>query len=75
MGAMKNAYRIFFGQPEGKSPRGRPRSRWEDNIRMHLRERGWEDLDWIRLAQYRDQWWAFVNTYQILKFHQRKIIS
>jgi hypothetical protein len=43
---------------EGKRSLGRPRRRWEDNIRMDLRETGWEDVDWIHLAQDRDQWEA-----------------
>jgi hypothetical protein len=49
MGEMKNAYRIFVGKPEGKRPLGIPVRRWEDNIRMDVREIGWEDVDWIRL--------------------------
>jgi hypothetical protein len=43
-------------------PFGRPRSRWEDNTEMDLREIGWEGVNWIHLAQDRDQWWALVNT-------------
>jgi len=54
MGKMRNAYKIFIGKPGGKRPFGRPRSRWEDNITMDLRERGWEGVDWILLAQDRD---------------------
>jgi hypothetical protein len=50
------------GTPEGKRPLGRPRRRWEDNIRIHLREIGWGGMDWIDLAQDRDQWRALVNT-------------
>jgi hypothetical protein len=61
MGKKRNAYRIFAGKPEGKRPSGRPRRRWEDNIRMDLREIGW-GMDWIDLAQDRDQWRALVNT-------------
>jgi hypothetical protein len=49
------------GKPEGKGPLGRPRRRWEDNIRMDLREIGWGGMDWIDLAQDRDQWSALVN--------------
>jgi hypothetical protein len=44
-----------LGQPEGKRPLGRPRRRWEDNIKMDLREIEWGDMDWIALAQDRDQ--------------------
>jgi hypothetical protein len=50
------------GKPEGKRPLGRPRHRWEDNIRMDLRGIGWGGMDWIDLAQDRDQWRALVNT-------------
>jgi len=55
-------------KPEGKRPLGRPRRRWEDNIKMDLREIGWEDVDWIHLAQDRDQWRALVNTKMNLRF-------
>jgi hypothetical protein len=61
MGAKRNAYRILVGMPEGKRPLGRPRRRWMNNIKMDLREIGWDDMDWIDLAQNRDQWRAFVN--------------
>jgi hypothetical protein len=52
----RNAYRILVGNPEGKRPLGRPRRRWVDNIKMYLREIGWDGRDWIDLAQDRDQW-------------------
>jgi hypothetical protein len=52
---------------EGKRPLGRPRSKWEDNIRMDLREIGWGGMDWIDLAQDRDQWRALVNTVMKLR--------
>jgi hypothetical protein len=61
-GEKSNAYRIFVGKPEGKRPLGRPRRRWVDNIKMDLREIGWDGVDWIDLAQDRDQWRAVVNT-------------
>jgi hypothetical protein len=57
----RKAYRILVVKPEGKRPLGRPRRRWEDNIRMDLREIGWGGMDWIDLAQNRDQWKALVN--------------
>jgi hypothetical protein len=57
-----NAYRIFVGKPEGKRPLERPRRRWEDNIYMDLSEIGWGVMDWIDLAQDRDQRRALVNT-------------
>ncbi|KAJ4450389.1 hypothetical protein ANN_01813 [Periplaneta americana] len=56
-----NAYRVLVGRPEGKRPLGRPRRRWEDNIKMDLREMGYDDRDWINLAQDRDQWRASVR--------------
>jgi hypothetical protein len=49
-------------KPESKRPFGRPGRRWEDNIKMKLREIEWEIVDWTHLAQDRDQWRAFVNT-------------
>jgi hypothetical protein len=52
-GEKRNAYRIWMGKPEGKRPLGSPRHRWEDNIRMDLREIGWGGMDWIDLAQDR----------------------
>jgi hypothetical protein len=52
---MGNAYKILVEKCEGKRPLGRPRRRWEDNIRMDLREIVWEGMDWLYLAQDRDQ--------------------
>ncbi|KAJ4432555.1 hypothetical protein ANN_21178 [Periplaneta americana] len=54
MGEFRNAYRVLVGRPEGKRPLGRPRRRWEDNIKMYLREVGYDDRDWINLARDRD---------------------
>jgi hypothetical protein len=51
----RNQYRILVGKPEGNSPLGRPRRRWEDNIRMDLSEKGWGDMDCIDVAQDMDQ--------------------
>jgi hypothetical protein len=62
MGEKRNAYRILVGMPEGKSPLGRARRRWVDNIIMHLREIGWDGMDWTDLGQDRDQWRALINT-------------
>jgi hypothetical protein len=61
-GEKKNAYRILVGKPERKRPLARPRSGWEDNIKMDLREIGWGGMDWIDLTQDRDRWRALVNT-------------
>jgi hypothetical protein len=58
---------ILVGRPEGKRPLGRPRRRWEDNIKLDLREIGIDGVNWIRLAQDRVQWRAFVNTVMNLR--------
>jgi hypothetical protein len=62
MGEKRNAYRILVGKPEEKEPLRRPRSRWADNIKMYLREIEWDGMDFIDLAQDRDQWKALLNT-------------
>jgi hypothetical protein len=67
MGETKNAYRILVGKPEGKRPLGKPRRRWVDNNKMDLREIGWGGMDWIELAQDRDQWRTLVNTVMNLR--------
>jgi hypothetical protein len=54
-------YRVLAGKPEGKSPLGRPRCRWEDNIKMDLQDVECGGADWIDLAHERDIWWALVN--------------
>jgi hypothetical protein len=61
MGEERGAYRSLMGRPEGRRPLGRPRHRWEDNIKMDVQEVGW-GMDWIELAQDRDRWRAVVNT-------------
>ncbi|KAJ4439510.1 hypothetical protein ANN_07634 [Periplaneta americana] len=61
MGESRNAYTVLVGRPEGKRPLGRPRSRWEDNIKMDLREVGYDDREWINFTQDRDQWRAYVR--------------
>jgi hypothetical protein len=61
MGEERKVYKVLVGKPEGKRPLERPRRRWEDGIRMDLREIGLGGVDWIRLAQDRDQWRAVVN--------------
>jgi hypothetical protein len=55
MEQMRNAYSILVGKPEGKRQLGKRRRIWEDNIRKDLLVRRWEDMDWIHVAQYRDQ--------------------
>jgi hypothetical protein len=55
------------GKLEGTRPLGRPRRRWEDNIKMDLREVGWGGMDWINVAQDRDRWRALVNAVRNLR--------
>ena len=57
----RNVYRVLVGKPEGKRPLGRPRRRWEDNIKLDLREVGCDPGDWIALADDMDQWRAYVR--------------
>jgi hypothetical protein len=61
-------YRVLVGRPEGKRPLGRRGPRWEDNIKMDLRGIGLDGANWIRLAQDRVQWRAFVNTVMSIRF-------
>jgi hypothetical protein len=65
MGEVRGAYNILVRRPEGRRPLGRPRRRWEGNIKMDLGEIGFRDMDWIHLAQ--DRWWALVNTVMNLR--------
>jgi hypothetical protein len=62
MGEERNVYRVLMGRPEGKRPLGRPRHKWENGIRMKLREIHWGSIALIHLAQDRDQWRAVANT-------------
>jgi hypothetical protein len=61
------AYRALVGKPEGRRPLGKSRRRWEDNIKMDLREAGWGGVDWIDLAQDRDRWRVLVYTVMNLR--------
>ena len=67
MGEMRGVYRVLVGKPEGKRLLGRPRRRWEDNIKMHLQKVGCGGVDWIELAQDRDRWQALVNAVMNLR--------
>jgi hypothetical protein len=62
MGERRGVYRFLVGKPEGKRPLGRPRRRWENKIKLDLREIGIDGANWIQLAQDRVQWRACVNT-------------
>jgi hypothetical protein len=61
VGDRRGVYRAMVGKPEGKRPLGRPRRRWEDNVKMGLQEFGWEGMEWIELPQDRDRRRALVN--------------
>jgi hypothetical protein len=68
MGELRGVYRVLVGRkPEGKTPLGRPRRRWEDNVRMDLQEVGCGCGDWIGLAQDRDKWRALVSAVRNLR--------
>jgi hypothetical protein len=67
MGEGRGVYRVLVGRSEGKRPVGRPRRRWDDNIEMDLGKIGTDGANWIRLAQDRVQWRAFVNTVMNLR--------
>jgi len=61
MGKKRGVHRNLVGKPDGKRPFGRPRHRWEDNTKLDLQEVGWRGMNWIGLAQDRDNWRALVN--------------
>jgi hypothetical protein len=67
MGERRGVYSVLVEKREGKRPLGRPRHRWEDNIKMNLHEMGRGGMDWIELAQDRDRWWALVNAVMNLR--------
>jgi hypothetical protein len=66
MGERRDVYRVLVGKPEGKTPLGRPRRRWEDNIEMNLQEVGCGGMDWMELAEDGDRWWALLNAVMLL---------
>ena len=67
MGKTRVVHRVLVGKPEGKRPLGRPRRRWEDNIKMYLREVVCGGMEWIELAQDRNKWRALVNVVMNLR--------
>jgi len=67
MGERRDVYRDLVGKPEGKRPLGRPRRRWDDNIKMDLDEIGCGGVDWIELDQDRDRWRALVTAVMNLR--------
>jgi len=67
VGERRGVYRVLVGKLEGKRPLGRPRRRWEDNIKMDLQEVGCGGMDWIELAENRDRWRAIVNAVMNLR--------
>jgi hypothetical protein len=67
MGKRRGAYRVLVGKPVERRPLGRIRRRWEDNIKMDLREVAWGGMDWINLAEDRDRWRALVNAVMNLR--------
>jgi hypothetical protein len=67
MGVRRRAYRALVGKPEGRRPLETLRRRWEDNIKMDLREAGWWSIDWIDMTQVRDRWRTLVNTVMNLR--------
>jgi len=66
-GGGRGVYRVLFGKPEGKRPLGRPKRRWNDNIKLDLREMSINGTNWIQLVQDRVQWRAFLNTVMNLR--------
>jgi hypothetical protein len=67
MGEGRNVYRVLVGKPEGKRPLERPRRRWEDGIKVDLREIGWGGVEWIHLAEDRDHWRALLDVVMSLR--------
>jgi hypothetical protein len=67
MGEKRNAYRILVGKSEGRRPLGTPRRKWVGNIKIDLIDIGWDGMDWMDVAQDRDQWRALVNTVMNLR--------
>jgi hypothetical protein len=75
MGEGGGVQRLQVGKPEGRRPLGRPRRRWEDNIKMDLQEVGGGCGDWVKLAQDRNRWRALVSTVRNLRVPKMRVIS
>ena len=75
MGKKRGVYRVLVGKTEGKRSLGRPRLRWEDNVKMDLQEVGCGCMDWIELAQDRGRWRALVSTVMNLRVPKMRGIS
>ena len=75
MGEGRGVHRVLVGKPEGKRPLERPRRRWEDNIKMDLKEVGGSCGDWMELAQDSDRWGALVGTVRNLRVPKIRGIS
>ena len=75
MGEGRGVHRVLVGKPEGKRPLGRPRRRWEDNIKIDLQKVEGGCGDWMELVQDRDSWWALVNTVMNLRVPKMRGIS
>jgi len=69
MGDGRGVYRVLVGKPKGKSPLGRPRRRWEDNIKMDLQIVGCGGTNWMEVAEGGDRWWALVKA--VMNFRVR----
>jgi hypothetical protein len=75
MGERRGVYRVLVEKPGGQRPLGRPRRRWEDNIKMDVQEVEFEGMDWIELAQDKDRWRAVVNAVMNLRVYKMRGIS
>jgi hypothetical protein len=75
MGERRGVYRVLVWKPEGKRRLGRPRSKWDDDIKIDLQEVGYGVMDWIELAQDRDRRRALVNVVMSFEFHKKRGIS
>jgi hypothetical protein len=72
---IRNGHKVLVGKPDGKRPLGRPRGRWDDNIIIYHAEIDWKVVDWMHLAQERDQCGVFVNTVMSPRLYKKRRIS